>query len=123
MALHCDTSALTAISNDYGYEHVFERQVRALGRSGDVLVGISTSGNSGNVLLAMRAARELGLSCVALTGQGGGKMAALADILLNVPSSHTPRIQEMHILVGHSLCGMTEQALCGGTVNKTGNAR
>ena len=113
VALHCDTSALTAISNDYGYGHVFERQVQALGNAGDVLVGISTSGNSGNVLAAMQAAKDQGLSCIALTGQGGGKMAALADVLLNVPSSHTPRIQEMHILVGHALCGMVEQALCG----------
>ncbi len=112
VALHCDTSALTAIGNDYGYEHIFERQVQALGSTGDVLVGISTSGNSDNVLSAMRTAKDKGLFCIALTGQSGGKMAPIADILLNVPSSHTPRIQEMHILVGHALCGMVEQALC-----------
>ena len=112
VALHCDTSALTAIGNDYGFEQIYVRQVRALGRPGDLLVGLSTSGNSANVLLAMEAAREGGLTCVALTGQGGGKMAALADVLLAVPATRTPRIQEMHILLGHALCGMVERALC-----------
>ncbi|HIU18021.1 MAG TPA: D-sedoheptulose 7-phosphate isomerase [Candidatus Avidesulfovibrio excrementigallinarum] len=112
VALHCDTSALTAIGNDYGFDHIYMRQVQALGRPGDMLVGISTSGNSANVLLAMEAARAAGLTCVALTGQGGGRMAALADVLLAVPASRTPRIQEMHILLGHTLCGMVEQALC-----------
>ncbi len=112
VALHCDTSALTAIGNDYGFDHVYVRQVQALGRPGDVLVGISTSGNSRNVLLAMEAARAAGLTCIALTGQGGGRMAALADVLLAVPATRTPRIQEMHILIGHTLCGMVEQALC-----------
>ena len=111
-ALHCDTSALTAIGNDYGFDHVYVRQVQALGKTGDVLVGISTSGNSNNVLMAMEAARSQGMICIALTGQGGGKMAALADVLLAVPAVKTPRIQEMHILIGHTLCGMVEQALC-----------
>ncbi len=112
VALHCDTSALTAIGNDYGFEQIYERQIRALGVPGDVLIGISTSGNSQNVIAAMTAARSMDIACLALTGVKGGKMAALADVLLNVPSAHTPRIQEMHILVGHCLCGMVERALC-----------
>ena len=111
IALSTDTSALTAIGNDYGYAHVFERQVRALGRPGDVLVAISTSGNSPNVLLAAEAARALGIRIVSMTGHGGGKVAALADVALKVPSDVTNRIQEMHIAIGHLLCGFAEDAL------------
>jgi D-sedoheptulose 7-phosphate isomerase len=111
VALSTDTSALTAIGNDYGYQHVFERQVRALGRAGDVLVGISTSGNSPNVLLAAEAAKALGIVVVAMTGAGGGKLAAMADVALKVPSGVTNRIQEMHIAIGHLLCGFVEDSL------------
>jgi D-sedoheptulose 7-phosphate isomerase len=111
VALSTDTSALTAIGNDYGFDHVFERQVRALGRAGDVLVAISTSGNSPNVLAAAAVARALGVRVVALTGQGGGRLAADADVALRVPSAVTNRIQEMHIAIGHMLCGFVEDAL------------
>jgi D-sedoheptulose 7-phosphate isomerase len=112
LALTVDTSALTAIGNDYGYEHVFSRQLRGIGRPGDVLVGISTSGNSGNVVHAFEAARELGIATIGLTGQGGGKLAALADLVVRVPSSQTNEIQEMHILIGHLICGFVEEAVC-----------
>ena len=108
MALHCDTSALTAIANDFSFDEIYSRQVKAHGKAGDLLIGISTSGNSQNVLNAMHTARELGIKTIALTGEMGGKMKALADVLLNVPSTFTPRIQEMHILIGHTLCEMAE---------------
>lgn len=111
IALTVDTSALTAIGNDYGFEQVFARQVRGLGRAGDVLVGISTSGNSANILAAFAAARELGIGTVALTGGGGGEMATLADLLINAPSLSTPRIQELHIAIGHTICELIEDAL------------
>lgn len=109
IALHCDTSALTAIANDFSFDDIYLRQVKALGKEEDLLIGISTSGNSKNVLNAMSAARELGIKTIAMTGQTGGKMAELADVLLNVPSSFTPRIQEMHILIGHTLCEIAEK--------------
>jgi D-sedoheptulose 7-phosphate isomerase len=108
LALTTDTSVLTSIANDYGFEAVFARQVEALGVAGDVLVGISTSGNSENVLCAMRAARAQGLVTVAFTGAGGGKMAGLADHLFAVASRVTARIQETHILAGHMLCDWIE---------------
>ncbi len=111
IALTVDTSALTAIGNDYGFEEVFARQVRGLGRAGDVLVGISTSGNSINIAAAFEAAREIGIHTVALTGGGGGKIAAIADSLINVPSLSTPRIQEHHIAIGHTICELLEDAL------------
>jgi D-sedoheptulose 7-phosphate isomerase len=111
VALTVDSSALTAIGNDYGFEAVFARQVRGLGRPGDVLVGISTSGNSANVVAAFEAAREIGIDTIALTGGGGGKMALVATHLINVPSLSTPRIQEMHIAVGHTICELVEDAL------------
>ena len=111
VALTVDTSALTAIGNDYGFDQVFARQVRGLGRAGDVLVGISTSGNSANIVAAFEAARELGVHTVALTGGGGGKMATLADLLINAPSLSTPRIQELHIAIGHTICELVEDAL------------
>ena len=107
LALTTDSSALTAIGNDYGYERVFEKQLRALGRKGDVLLAISTSGNSANVIAAMRAARELGLRIVALTGNGGGKMAAnlgADDVHVCVPHTRTIRIQEVHLLALHCIC-------------------
>lgn len=107
-ALHVNTSYVTAVANDYSYDEIYARMIKAQGRKGDVLIGISTSGNSGNVLKAMEAARELEMKNVALTGQTGGKMKALADFLLNIPSTDTPRIQEAHILLGHILCELIE---------------
>ncbi|WP_281746551.1 D-sedoheptulose 7-phosphate isomerase [Helicobacter suis] len=112
IALSTDTSALTAIANDYGYHFVFARQVEALGKKGDCLVGISTSGNSENVLLALKKAKELGLSTLGISGHQGGKMRALCDFNLIVPSTDTPRIQEMHILIIHLLCDQIEKAFC-----------
>lgn len=108
LALTTDTSILTAASNDYGYEHIFRRQVEALAVAGDVVVGISTSGNSRNVYLALEAARKRGAVTVALTGNGGGKLATQADLLFAVPSTDTARIQEAHILAGHVLCEIVE---------------
>jgi D-sedoheptulose 7-phosphate isomerase len=108
IALTTDTSILTAASNDYGYEHIFQRQVEALAVKGDVVVGISTSGNSRNVYLALEAARKLGAVTVAFTGKGGGKLATWADFLFAVPSTDTARIQEAHILGGHVLCEILE---------------
>lgn len=113
LALHANTSALTAIGNDYGYEQVFARPLEALARPGDVLVALSTSGNSPSIVAAARKARDLGLTTIALTGAGGGQMASWASILLAVPSTETPRIQENHILIGHCLCQAVEQALFG----------
>ncbi|AWJ85566.1 phosphoheptose isomerase (plasmid) [Azospirillum sp. TSH58] len=110
VALTVDTSALTAIANDYSYDEVFARQVRGLGRAGDVLVGISTSGNSRNVVAALEAARALGMRTVGLTGAAGGRMKELCDVCLCVPSTDTPRIQEMHIAAGHMLCELVENA-------------
>jgi D-sedoheptulose 7-phosphate isomerase len=112
LSLTVDTSALTAIGNDYGFEHVFSRQLRGIGQRDDVLVGISTSGNSGNVVHAFGVAREIGVRCIALTGQGGGKLAGLADLAIRVPSERTNEIQEMHITIGHMLCGFVEDAVC-----------
>lgn len=111
IALTTDSSILTAIGNDYGYENVFQRQVEALCVAGDVVVGISTSGNSKNVCAALLAARSLGASTVALTGEGGGAMGKIADITLSIPSSDTARIQEAHILCGHMLCDFIEKCV------------
>lgn len=108
IALTTDTSILTAVANDYGFEAVFARQVEALGEPGDVLVGISTSGNSGNVVCAMEAARAGGLVTVGFTGEGGGRLATLSDHLFAVNSRETARIQEAHILAGHMLCDWIE---------------
>jgi len=112
IALTTNTSILTAIGNDYGYEHVFRRQVEALCQTGDVVVGISTSGNSRNVCLALEAARELGAHTIAFTGKSGGVMAEIALLALQIPSSETPRIQEGHILCGHMLCDDVEARVC-----------
>ena len=111
LALSTDSSALTCIANDYAFDQVFERQLRALGRAGDVLVAISTSGRSPNVLRAATAARELGLSVVGLLGRDGGTLKPLCDVPLVVPSDTTARIQEAHIFIGHTLCALVEQAL------------
>ena len=113
IALTTDTSALTAIANDYGYERVFARQLEALGRPGDVLYAISTSGNSPNVLAAVDTARKLGMKIVGVTGAGGGKMGALCDVLLAVPATRASHVQEMHIAVGHMVCGIVERSLNG----------
>lgn len=107
-ALHVNTSYLTAVANDYSYNEIFSRMIRAQGRKGDVLVGISTSGNSANVLKAFEEAKKLGVITVAMTGESGGKMKDMVNYLINVPSTDTPRIQESHILVGHILCEWVE---------------
>jgi D-sedoheptulose 7-phosphate isomerase len=112
LALTVDTSALTAIANDYSYDEVFARQLRGIGRHGDLLVGLSTSGNSANVVKAVEAAREIGVVTLVLTGQKGGRMAEIADHVIRVPATRTNSIQEMHIVVGHMLCGLVEEALC-----------
>ena len=114
ISLTTDTSALTAIGNDYGFESVFARQLRGIGRRGDVLVGISTSGNSKNIIAAFKQAREMGISTIAFTGVGGGAMREIADITLAVPSSATNNIQEMHIACGHIICGIVENRFFGG---------
>ena len=112
-ALHVNASYVTAVANDYSYDVIYERMVQAQGKAGDILVGISTSGNSKNVLLAMKKAKELGLKTIAFTGEGGGEMAKYADFLIAIPSNDTPRIQEVHILVGHIICQIVEEELFG----------
>ena len=114
LSLTTDTSALTAIGNDYGYENVFSRPLKGIGNKGDVLVGISTSGNSKNILEASKVAKEKGIKTVAFTGEKGGEMIKAADITLNVPSNITNNIQEMHIASGHIICGIVENHFFGG---------
>jgi D-sedoheptulose 7-phosphate isomerase len=111
IALTADSSVLTAIANDFGFEQVFERQIDALCRPGDVVVGLSTSGNSGNVCAALRRAHELDAVTIAMTGGSGGRMAKLADVCLSAPSNNTARIQETHILLGHMLCEWVDIAM------------
>ena len=111
IALTTDTSSLTSVSNDLSFQDVFAKQVKALGKEGDVAVGISTSGNSANVIKAFEVAREMGMKTIALTGNDGGLLAKLADVPLVVSSSSTPRIQETHVLIGHILCEMVEHQL------------
>lgn len=111
IALTTDTSILTAIGNDYGYEKVFARQVQALGRAGDVFIGISTSGKSPNILLALKEAKALGLVCAGFTGQNAGPMNELCAHLLATPSTKTPAIQEGHITLAHILCGLIEKTM------------
>lgn len=113
IALTTDTSALTAIANDFGYDTVFSRQVEALGRKGDVLYAISTSGNSPNVVLAAEKAKAAGMSVVAVTGTNAGKLGAIADVTLNVPAKRTCHVQEMHIAIGHMICFLAEKAVAG----------
>lgn len=108
VALTTDTSILTAIGNDYGYDYVFARQIEALGRAGDVFFAISTSGRSKNILRAIAAARDRGVRVIGFTGEGGGEMAGLCDICLQVPSRETPRIQEGHEFMGHMICALIE---------------
>lgn len=111
VALTTDTSILTACGNDFGFDDIFARQVAALGRRGDVAIGISTSGNSPNVLRGLEAARDLGMVAAGLSGRDGGRMAGLCDPLIVVPSAVTARIQEMHILIGHALCDLLERSV------------
>lgn len=111
ISLSDSTAALTAIANDYSYDNVFARQVRALGRSGDVAVGLTTSGNSRNVIEALKAAEEIGMYTVALTGQAGGKVAGAVDVCIQVPSNDTPRIQEACMHLGHTICEIIEQEI------------
>jgi len=113
LALHANTSALTAIGNDYGFEHVFARELTAHARPGDVLLGISTSGNSANILRAIEAAREKKVAVIGLTGESGGKMRNVCDLCICIPSRSTPRIQEMHITIGHAICELLEERLAG----------
>lgn len=109
LSLTVDTSDITAIGNDYGYDDIFRRQLEGLGKAGDVLIGLSTSGNSTNVIRAFELARSMGIRTVAFSGEGGGKMKTLADICLSVPSNQTNHIQEMHITIGHIVCGLVEK--------------
>jgi D-sedoheptulose 7-phosphate isomerase len=111
IALTTDTSILTSVSNDFSFKEIFAKQLRALGKEGDVAIGISTSGNSPNIIKAFEVAKEMGMKTVALTGNDGGDLVKMADISLVVPSTSTPRIQEAHILIGHILCEMVEHQL------------
>jgi len=113
IALTTDTSVLTAVANDYGFDEVFARQVTALGGKGDILIALSTSGDSPNVVKATETARKIGMTTIAFTGADGGKMKSAADLCLSVPSPKTWRVQEVHITVGHILCDLAEEAMCG----------
>lgn len=113
IALTTDTSILTAIGNDYGYERLFARQIQANGVPGDMFIGISTSGNSANIVRALEESKSKGLITVGLTGEAGGKMEELCDYCIKVPSNETPRIQESHILIGHIICATVEEAMFG----------
>ncbi len=113
LALTTDTSNLTAIGNDYGYDQVFSRQLEGMGQSGDIFIGISTSGNSQNIINAFEVAKKKNILSVALVGKDGGEMAKMADIALVVPSDSTPRIQESHILIGHIICDIIEKEIFG----------
>ena len=112
-ALHCNTSYLTAVANDYGYDQIYARMINGACHRGDILVGLSTSGHSRNILNAFETARSLGVITVAMTGKGGGALSSLADYLLDVPSTDTPRIQEAHIMLGHIICEMVEAKMFG----------
>lgn len=108
-ALHCNTSYLTAVANDYGYDVVYARMIEGIGEKGDILIGLSTSGNSGNIIKAFEVAKDKGIITVAFTGITGGQMKAISDYLINVPSADTPRIQESHITIGHIICQLVEE--------------
>jgi D-sedoheptulose 7-phosphate isomerase len=110
-ALHCNTSYLTAVANDYGYDLIYSRMIEGIGRKRDILIGLSTSGNSSNIVKAFEMAREKNMITVGLTGITGGAMKAFSDHLINVPSADTPRIQEAHIMIGHIICQLVEQRL------------
>lgn len=113
MALNTNSTIITAIGNDYGFENIFSRQVEAHGKPGDVLIAISTSGNSGNVIKAAQVSRAIGMKVIGMTGRSGGDLLPLCDICLAIPSDETPRVQEMHILIGHILCDISEGVLAG----------
>ena len=117
LALTTDTSCLTAIGNDYGYDKIFSRQLEGMGQSGDIFIGISTSGNSKNIINAFEVAKKKNIFTVALVGKDGGEMAKIADIALVVPSDSTPRIQESHILIGHILCDIIEKEIFANGIN------
>jgi len=108
-ALHVNTSYMTAVANDYSYDVVYSRMVQGIGRKGDVLVGLSTSGNSSNIIKALEVAKQKGITTIGFTGATGGKMKDICDLLINVPSTDTPRIQESHILLGHIICQLVEE--------------
>jgi D-sedoheptulose 7-phosphate isomerase len=108
-ALHCNTSYLTAVANDYSYDVIYSRLIKGIGNKGDILIGLSTSGNSKNIISAFEVAKEKGMITIAFTGAAGGKMKNLADYLVNVPSADTPRIQESHIMLGHIICQLVEE--------------
>jgi len=108
-ALHCNTSYLTAVANDYSYDVIYSRLIKGIGRKGDVLIGLSTSGNSKNIVSAFETAKEKGMITIAFTGSHGGKLKKLSDQLINIPSDDTPRIQESHITVGHIICELVEE--------------
>jgi D-sedoheptulose 7-phosphate isomerase len=108
-ALHCNTSYLTAVANDYSYDLIYSRLINGIGKKGDILVGMSTSGNSVNILNAFETARAKGITTIGMTGQGGGNLAALSDHLIDIPSRNTPRIQEAHMLLGHIICQLVEE--------------
>jgi D-sedoheptulose 7-phosphate isomerase len=110
-ALHCNASYMTAVANDYSYDVVYSRLVKGMGKRGDVLVALSTSGNSVNIIKALEQAQQIGMVTASFTGETGGKMRDLSDFLINVPSTDTPRIQEAHIMIGHIICQMTEEQL------------
>jgi D-sedoheptulose 7-phosphate isomerase len=108
-ALHCNTSYLTAVANDYSYDVIYSRLIRGIGKKGDILIGLSTSGNSANIVQAFETAREKGMITIGFTGAGGGALKERSDYLVNVPSSNTPRIQEAHMLIGHIICQLVEE--------------
>ena len=112
-ALHCNTSYLTAVANDYSYDVIYSRLIEGIARKGDVLIGLSTSGNSGNILKAFEMANSMGVITIGMTGAGGGKMKSISNYLIEVPSNTTPRIQESHILIGHIICELVEKNIFG----------
>lgn len=110
-ALHVNTSYVTAVANDYGYDEIFARLTKAMGRKGDVLIGLTTSGNSSNIIKAFEEAKKIGMTTIAFTGNSGGKIKEISDFLINIPSTDTPRIQESHIMIGHIICELVEEKL------------
>lgn len=110
-ALHVNTSYVTAVANDYSYDEIFARLTKAMGRKGDVLIGLTTSGNSSNIIKAFEEAKKIGMTTIAFTGNSGGKIKEISDFLINIPSTDTPRIQESHIMIGHIICELVEEKL------------
>ena len=108
-ALHCNTSYLTAVANDFSYDVIYSRLIKGIGKPGDILVGMSTSGNSTNIVKAFETAREKGITTIGMTGEGGGRLGELSDYLIDIPSKNTPRIQEAHMLLGHIICQLVEE--------------